>query len=165
MLADLEGNWIFKGNRIEWIDSATSKEGIKLAGSLVRKPFADGRFFIAELTTAAKIDLPVKDGKIITDYAKAIQTEGYDNVHNKFQLSYINNHIGSDITFWEGTYDSATQTVSFYSSIENIPGMKMNIRFDFVFIHKNHYQWNYYSEQNGKYIKDTEMNFTRVKAK
>ena len=99
MLADLEGNWTFEGNRIEWIDSVTSKEGMKLAGSLTRKPFADGRFFIAELTTAAKIDLPVKDGKMIKDYAKAIQTEGYDNVHNKFQLSYINNHIGSDITF------------------------------------------------------------------
>ena len=38
---------------------------MKLAGSLTRKPFADGRFFIAELTTAAKIDLPVKNGRLM----------------------------------------------------------------------------------------------------
>ena len=51
---------------------------MKLAGSLTRKSFADGRFFIAELTTAAKIQLPVKHGKMVTDYAKAIQFEGYN---------------------------------------------------------------------------------------
>jgi len=162
LLEELVGNWKFEGSRLEWIDSVTSKEVMKLAGSLTRKSFADGRFFIAEITTAAKIQLPVKDGKMITDYAKAIQLEGYDNVKKKFQLSYINNHIGSDITFWQGTYDSTTRTISFYSSIADIPGQEINIRFDFVFNDKNHYQWNYYSEQNGKYIKDTEMNFRRV---
>ncbi|MEO6721554.1 MAG: DUF1579 family protein [Ferruginibacter sp.] len=163
LLADLVGNWSFEGSRFDWVDSVTSKAGMKLAGSLVRKPFANGRFFIAELTTAAKIQLPIQDGKMTEDYAKGLQTEGYDNVKKKFQLSYINNHIGSDITFWEGLYNSTTKTISFFSEMENVPGMKLKIRFDFVFIDKNHYQWNYFMEQNGKYIKDTEMNFIRIK--
>jgi len=163
LFADLVGTWTFSGSRFEWVDSVTSKVAMKLAGSLVRRPFADGRFFIAELTTAAKIDLPVKDGKTINDYAKGIQTEGYDNIKREFQLSYINNHIGSDIVFWHGSYDSTTRSISYYSKMENVPGMKLNIRFDFVFKDSNHYQWNYFIEQNGKYIKDSEMNFTRVK--
>jgi hypothetical protein len=163
MLADVVGTWKFEGNRLDWIDSVTSKVGMKLAGSLVRKPFANGRFFIAELTTAEKIQLPIQDGKMITDNAKAIQMEGYDNVHKKFQISYINSHIGSDIAYWEGSYDSTTKTITFDSYLENVPGMKMKIRFAFVFQDKNHFQWDYYFEQNGKYIKDTEMNFSRVK--
>lgn len=165
MLEELTGNWTFTGSHLEWTDSVTSKETVKLAGSLTRKPFAHGRFFIAELTTAAKIALPVRNGKMINDHAKAIQLEGYDNVREKFQLSYINSHIGSDITFWQGMYDSATRAIVFFAVIENTPGAKLNIRFDFVFKDKNHYQWNYYSEQNGKYIKETEINFTRAKEK
>ncbi len=163
LLADLTGSWKFEGSRLDWVDSVTSKVSMKLAGSLTREPFANGRFFIAKLSTRDKIQLPIQDGKMIEDYATAIQTEGYDNIKNKFQISYINNHIGSDIAFWEGLYDSTTKTISFYGDLENVPGMKFKIRFDFVFIDKNRYQWNYYMEQNRKYVKDTEMNFTRVK--
>ncbi|MBX2923962.1 MAG: DUF1579 family protein [Chitinophagaceae bacterium] len=165
MLEELTGNWTFKGSHLEWVDSVTSKESVKLAGSLTRKPFAYGRFFITELTTAAKIALPVRNGKMINDHAKAIQLEGYNNVSEKFQFSYINSHIGSDITFWQGTYDAAARTIVFYAVFEDTPDVKTNARFDFIFNDKDHYQWNYYSEKNGRYIKDTEIYFTRVKAK
>ncbi len=84
LLADLVGNWKFEGSRFDWVDSVTSKLGMKLAGSLARKALVNGRFFIAELTTAAKIELPVRNGKMIKDYAIVIQTEGYDNVKQKF---------------------------------------------------------------------------------
>lgn len=89
LLADLVGNWNFEGSRFDWVDSVTSKVSMKLAGSVVRKPFADGRFFIAELTTAGKIQLPIGDGKLLEDYAKAIQTEGYDNVKKKFNSAIL----------------------------------------------------------------------------
>jgi hypothetical protein len=95
LLADLVGSWTFTGSHFDWVDSMTSKVGIKLSGTAVRKFFAKGRFFIVELTTDGKIQLPVQDKKMIEGYGKGIQTEGYDNVKNKYQISYINNHIGS----------------------------------------------------------------------
>src|SRR6185312_10129538 len=96
MLEDLVGSWAFKGSRFEWVDSVTSKVSMELCGSLVRRSFADGRFFIAEMTTCEKVQLPVRGG-LIKDYGRAVQTEGYDNVKKKFQVSYINNHIGSTL--------------------------------------------------------------------
>lgn len=165
LLADLTGSWTFKGSRFDWVDSVTNKVAMELSGSLVRKPYANGRFFIAELTTDGKIQLPIQDGKMIEGYGGAIQTEGYDNVKKKFQISYINNHIGSAINFWEGTYDSTNKTITFDSELEDVPGMKMNIRFIFIFNDKDHYKWEYYIEQNGKYRKTNEITFTRVKGK
>jgi hypothetical protein len=163
MLAHLAGSWSFKGSRFDWIDSVTTKVAMELNGSLVRKPFADGRFFIAEIITRDKLQLPIQDGKMIEGYGEAIQTEGYDNVKKRFQISYINNHIGSALNFWEGTYDSTTKAITFDSELEDVPGMKVKIRFIFMFNDDDHYKWEYYTEQNGRYRIANEMNFTRVK--
>ena len=51
------------------------------------------------------------------------------------------------------------------SEIENVPGMKTNNRLLFIFNDKDHYKFEFYTEQNGKYRKATELNFTRVKGK
>ena len=115
------------------------------------------------MTTGGKIQLPVQNGKMVEDYGKGIQTEGYNNVKQKFQLSYINNHIGSDIWFLEGNYDSTTKTTTFDFQMELIPGMKTRGRQLFIFRDKNHYGLENYEEQNGKFRKVTEMNFTRAK--
>ena len=165
LLAGLTGTFTFKGSHFDWVDSITSKVVMEIFGTAVRKPFANGRFFITELTTGATLQLPMQDGKMIEGYGSAFQTEGYDNVKNKFQLSYINNHIGSAIAFWEGIYDSTTKTIAFYGEMENVPGMKTKIRFNFIFNDKDHYKWEYYMEQNGKYRKASEMYFTRVEGK
>ncbi|WP_426671503.1 DUF1579 family protein [Mucilaginibacter sp. McL0603] len=163
MLGELVGSWTFKGSRFDWVDSVTSKVAMELNGSLVRKPFADGRFFIAEIITRDKIQLPIQDGKMVEGYGESIQTEGYDNVKKKFQISYINNHIGSTLNFWEGVYDSTSRAITFDSEMENAPGIKMKIRFIFMFNDKDHYKWEYYIEQNGRYRIADEMHFTRVK--
>lgn len=165
LLSDLVGSWTFTGSHFDWVDSVTRKIGIKLFGTAVRKSFANGRFFIVELTTGGKIQLPIQDGKMIEGYAKGIQTEGYDNVKKKYQISYINSHIGSGIWNFEGTYDSTTRTITFDGEIEFVPGMKINNHFLFVFIDKDHYKWELDEKENGKYRKASEMNFTRVKGK
>ena len=165
LLAGLTGTFTFKGSHFDWVDSVTSKVVMEIFGTAVRKPFANGRFFITELTTGATLQLPMQDGKMIEGYGSAFQTEGYDNVKNKFQLSYINNHIGSAIAFWEGIYDSTTKAIAFDGEMENVPGMKTKIRFNFIFNDKDHYKWEYYMEQNGKYRKASEMYFTRVEGK
>jgi hypothetical protein len=92
LLADLVGSWTFKGSHFEWIDSVTSKVAIKLSGTAIRKSFGNGRFFIVDMTTDGKIQLPIQDGKMIEGYGKGIQTEGYDNVKKKFQISYRQSH-------------------------------------------------------------------------
>ncbi len=165
LLADLVGSWSFKGSHFEWIDSVTSKIAINLFGTVVRKSFANGRFFIVTMTTGGKIQLPIQDGKMIDGYGKGIQTEGYDNVKNKYQISYINNHLGSDIWNFEGTYDSTTRTITFDGEIELVPGKKTKNHFLFIFIDQDHYKWELDEKENGKYRKASEMSFTRVKEK
>lgn len=93
---------------------------------------------------------------------KAIQTEGYNNVKKKFQMSYINNHFGSGIWNFEGNYDSTTKTITFEGETEFVPGIKKKNHFLFIFIDKDHYKWEFEEEYNGKYRKASEMNFTRV---
>jgi len=41
--------------------------------------------------------------------------------------------------------------------------MKINNRFLFKFMDNDHYKWELYEEENGKYRIVSEMNFTRVK--
>src|SRR5205085_10735901 len=98
---------------------------------------------------------------MIEDYGRGIQTEGYNNVTNKFQLSYINNHIGSDIWSFEGEYNPSTRTITFESECEFVPGMKTKNRSLMIFQDMNHYKLENYEEDHGKYRKATEMNFTR----
>ncbi len=165
LLADLVGSWKFTGSHFGWVDSVTTKVDIKLFGTVVRKPFANGRFFIVEDVTGGKIQLPIQDGKMIEGNGKGIAMEGYDNVSKKFQMAFINNHVGSAILNFVGNYDSTTRTITFDGEIENIPGMKMKNHFLFIFIDKDHYKWELDEEYNGKYRKASEMNFTRVKGK
>ncbi len=165
LLGDLVGSWKFAGAHFEWIDSVTSKVAVKVAGTAIRKPFANGRFFIVEVTSDGTLPLPIRDGKMIIGKYKEIQTEGYDNVKNKFQITLISNHNGSDINFREGAYDPANRTITLDGEFEEVPGEKMKGRTLFKFMDKDHYKLEYYLEFNGKYYKVTEINYTRVKAK
>ena len=165
LLADLVGTWTFKGRHFDWVDSVTSKVALEFFGTAVRKSFANGRFFILEQTGGFKIPLPIQNGKMINGLPRGIETEGYNNVKKKFELTLIGNHIGSEIWFFEGNYDSTTKTITFDSETELVPGMKTKNRSLFIFQDKNHFKLENYGEENGKYRKATEMNFTRVKGK
>jgi len=165
ILADLVGTWTFKGSRSPF-NPDSSKMKFDLFGSHVRKSFAEGRYFIVDMTmgdSLHKVVIPLKDGKIKEVIGKGIAIEGYDNVKKKFVQAYITNHIGSDIAFWEGTYDSTTKTLTFNSEEEIVPGIKDKVRELFIIQDKDHYKIEYYNEEGGRYLKNTEVFLTRVK--
>ena len=168
LLANLVGTWTWKGSHFSGNSNPDSNKVVmQFSGTLVRKPFANGRFFIVEQTSGKlqKLQIPIQDGKMIEDNAKTIATEGFDNVKKKFVLTIINNHIGSDIFFSEGNYDSTTNIITFDSEEELVPGIKIKTRELFIILGKDHYILEYYDEQNGKYVKNTEIDCTRIKGK
>ena len=164
LLADLVGTWTFKGRHFSG-NPDSNKVVFQFNGTVVRKSFANGRFFIVNTTGNGKLQMPIQNGKMKEVSLQGIITEGYDNVKNKFVQTEISNHLGSDIAFFEGNYDSTTKTITFNGENELVPGMKTKVRELFIILDKNHYTLEYYDDQNGKYVKATEINYTRVKGK
>lgn len=164
LLTDLVGTWTFKGRRFP-LNPDSSKRKFDLFGSHIWKSFAEGRYFIIDMTfgdSLHKVSIPTQNGKKDV-VGKGIAILGYDNVKKKFVQTYITNHIGSDISFWEGTYDSITKTITFDYEEELIPGMKDKIRVLFILYDKGHYTLEYYHKENNDYVKDAEVMCTRVK--
>ena len=165
LLADLVGTWTFQGRRFP-LNPDSSKVKFDLFGSHVRKSFAEGRYFIVDMTmgdSLHKVPIPIRDGKMKEVIGKGIAIEGYDNVKNKFVQTSITNHIGSDIVFWEGTYDSTTKTITFNAEQEIVPGIKDKVRELFIIHDKDHYTIEYYNKEDKNYVKNAEITFTRVK--
>ena len=162
LLADLVGNWTFKGRHFEWVDSVNSKVALEYSGKVERKPFANGRFFISEVTSDGTLEMPIQDGKMKETKFQGLEIEGYDNVKQKFVRNTIGNHLNSAILLYEGIYDPATKTITFDSEFEPVPGMKTKDHFLFIFLDNDHYKWEYYQDENGKYRKGSEIDFTRV---
>jgi hypothetical protein len=168
LLADLAGNWTFKGRHFSGNSNPDSnKVYIEFSGTSVRKPFASGRFFIVELTSGKlqKLLSPIQDGKMIRVNYKEITTEGYDNVKKKFVLTRIGNHTNSGLYYSEGDYDSTTKTIVYDHVSELVPEMKMKVHEHFIILDKDHYTIEIYEERDGFIIKNTELNYTRVKGK
>jgi hypothetical protein len=165
LLANLVGTWNFEGQRFP-VKPDSIKLQFDFFGTHVRRPFAEGRYFIVDITMGDSLHkqmIPVQDEKTKEVIGKGVAIEGYNNVKKKFEQAYITNHIGSDIVFWEGTYDSTTRTISFYAEQEIIPGIKDKLLQRFTINSKNDYTVEYYNEENGKYIKNAEVNFKRLK--
>ena len=165
LLADLVGTWSSKGRHFNWVDSVTSTVAIEFSANVVRKSFANGRYFVVDIISDGTLEMPIQDGKMKVERFKGLEIEGYDNVKKKFIRTAIGNHLYSSILTHEGTYDSSTKTISFTSEFEPLPGTKTKDNFLFIFIDKNHYKWEYYQEENGKLKLGTEINFTRVTGK
>ena len=162
LLADLAGTWDFKARHYSGNpDPDSNKVVIEFGGSLTRKPFANGRFFTVELT-GGKLQIPIQDGKMKEENASSMETEGYDNVKNKFNLTFVNNHIGSAIVFSEGRYDPMEKTIFFEWEEELTPGIKRKVYEHFIILDKDHYRLEYYREREGRKFKATEINCTRA---
>jgi hypothetical protein len=162
LLADLVGTWTFKGRHFEWVDSVTSKVALEYSGKVERKSFANGRFFISEVTSDGTLEMPIQDGKMKEAKFQGLEIEGYDNVKQKFVRNTIGNYLNSAILLYEGSYDSATKTITFDSEFEPVPGMKTKDHFLFIFLDNDHYKWEYYQDENGKYRKGSEIEFTKA---
>lgn len=109
--------------------------------------------------------MPSQDGEMKEANFQSKEIEGYDNVKKKFIRTLIFNSSGSAIVFFEGTYDSTIRTITYDTEMELVPGIKTKLRIVYIFHDKDHYQWEFFNEQNGKYIKFHEFSFTRVKEK
>src|SRR5205085_635815 len=116
-------------------------------GTVVRKSFANGRFFFVDATADSKIEMPIQDGKMKEANFQSNEIEGYDNVKKKFIRTLIFNNMGSNIVFFEGSYDSTARTITYDAEMELAPGMKQKLRIVYILHDKNHYQWNFYNEQ------------------
>jgi hypothetical protein len=163
LLADIVGKFTFKGRHFDWVDSVTTKVALEYSGSVIRESFANGRYFVVNVTSDGTLEMPIQDGKMKETKFHGMDIEGYDNVKKKFIKSSIGNHLYSSIVVSEGTYDPATKTITFDSEFESIPGVKTKDHFLFIFIDKDHYKWEVYQEEKGKYRKGSEIDFVRIK--
>lgn len=158
LLESLEGNWTYIGGH----PNSDGKVEHPYYGTFVWRSFANGRFFIGDVTSS-KIQMPIQDGKSKETNYKAIYTIGYNNIKQKFQKTVITNMLGSDIALSDGDYNEKTNTISFDGVDELIPGMKSKVREVLEFVDKNHYTLETYEEENGNYVKVNEVRCTKVK--
>lgn len=158
LLAALVGRWDFVGKQ-----AVNSPEPFTIRGSIERKAVYDGRFYIAETSSAEDIPLPMADGSMKPGKYHDMEVEGYDNAKKKFVASTFGNHVGSGITNYEGTYDPATKTITLTAEEELLPGQK-NRRIERIkFVDADHYQVAWYIVDGGKEQKVTEVDCTRKK--
>jgi len=166
LLGNLVGTWSWEAKQFEGNTNPDSNKIIRSpSGTLVRKPFANGRFFIVELTSGKgqTLQSPIQDGKMQEDNFKTIEIEGYDNVKQRYEKSFINNHVGSMIVSYEGNYDSTKKLIVYETSIKAMPGVELKIDVFFRFIDNDHYKTEDYMETDGKLVKNGEAFFTRMK--
>jgi hypothetical protein len=64
LFADLVGTWYSKGRHFNWVDSVTSTVALEFSATVVRKPFAHGKYFIVEITSDSTLEAPIQDGKM-----------------------------------------------------------------------------------------------------
>ena len=163
LLANLVGEWKFKGKRFSGNPNPDSnKVVLEYGGRIVRRAVMNGRFFVVDLA-GGKLQIPVQDGKLVEDTVRDMTTEGYDNVKQKFVQAFINNHIGTHIVFWEGTYDPASNTINYVTEVEGPPGVKRKRYQRFILHDINHYTVEYFWEQDGKKVKTNESDCVRVR--
>jgi hypothetical protein len=162
LLAGLAGSWTFKGKHYSGDPNPDSnKVEVAFTGTMERKPFANGRYFIAEFH-GSKIQMPIQDGKMQEVNSTEIETEGYDNIKGKFVKTRIGNHLGSDISYSEGNYDSTKKTIIYFRVEVLIPGVSMRTYEHVKMLDNDHYLIRIYRERENKIIKDTEINYTRA---
>lgn len=149
LLSQLAGTWNFQDTKLSFVK-----------GTLVRKPIYDGRFFSVEIT-GGKLQLPVADGKMKEGYYKSMQIEGYDNPRMKFFTSSINNHIGSDIQYETGIYDTRKKQFTYEYESELIRGKFQTNRRVITIINDTNYTETYFEQRAGEYVKVRELKYTK----
>jgi hypothetical protein len=164
LLGDLTGKWIFKGRQFRSVDSLTSTVDFEVSGTLVRKSFANGRYFVVNILSdsTSKLEMPIQDGKMLLTKFRGVDIEGYDNVKKKFVTASIGNDLYSLITVSEGSYDPTTKTIAYYSKYEPVPGLTRKDELLFTFIDKDHYKMQMFQMENGKYRKGMELDVRRT---
>ncbi|HQQ98932.1 MAG TPA: DUF1579 family protein [Cyclobacteriaceae bacterium] len=161
LLAMTSGEWTWEGKRFSGhVNPDSNKVLMNISGTLSRKPFANGRFFIAEQISSGKLESPIQDGRMLKDNYRNVTLEGYDNVKKKFVRAVINNHLGSGIELHFGTYDSTSHTISFDSEVELLPNMRSKQRERLILIDNDHYKQQLFDAVTN--VMTDETLFTRI---
>lgn len=149
LLGQLSGSWIFQDAKLAFVK-----------GILVRKAIFNGRFYSVEIT-GGKLQIPIAGGQMKEDNYQCLQTEGFDNIRNKFYTASVNNHIGSDIQYQSGSCDSAKKRLIYEWESEIMPGRKIVNRRIISITDSNHYIEEYFELQGRKMLKVRELDYTR----
>lgn len=153
-MQEMVGNWSYV---VKWWMNPEGPPS-ESKGASVTRSVMDGRYFISE--HQGKMQMPGPDGKIMDMEFKGMAIEGYDNAKKKFVSSWIDN-MGTGIMNSEGTYDSATKTLTYYAEYEMMPGMKMKVRQVIQIADKDHHSMEFFEMRGDKEVKTMEISYTR----
>ena len=158
MLSVLAGEWMFTGKHFSSDPNQSSSE---FRGIAMRRSVMDGRYFIVE-TKGEKMKMPWSNGKEVSYTDMSI--EAYDNNKKKFVSTMIENHWGTGIAISEGNYDSTAKAIIYESEIESGPGTKAKARSFLKILSNDQYVVEIYLVNGNREIKETEINYKRVKS-
>lgn len=142
LLASMDGNWTYTVKM--WMNPDPAAKPTETKGSAVIKPALDGRFFVGDYT--GQMQMPGAGGKIKTAEFKGHGVNGYDNVKKKFVATWFDN-MGTSITYMEGDYDPATNSVTYTGEMEAIPGMKTSVRQVVKLVDKDHFNFEWFENR------------------
>jgi len=154
LLQDGVGSWTYV---VKWWMSPDAPPN-ESKGVSVARAAMDGRYVITEHTS--KMQMPGQDGKMMDMEFKGMAVEGYDNAKKKFVSTWIDN-MGTGIMHMEGTYDSATKTLTYTGEYEMMPGTKTKMRQTIKLADKDHRLYEFYEDRGGKEVKTMELTYAR----
>lgn len=150
LLRSLCGKWTFQDAKRTFVK-----------GDMVRKAIYNDRFYNVEIT-GGKLEVPVADGKMSEESYQGLQIEGYDNARSKFVMIAINNHIGSDIQYQYGSFDTAKKEFTYEWDDELIPGEVVKNKRILKITDATHYTEEYFELKDNAYIKVRQLNYTKT---
>jgi uncharacterized protein DUF1579 len=153
-MEELVGTWSYAA---KWWMSPESPPS-ESSGTTVTRSIMDGRYLLSDHT--GKMKMPGSDGSLAEMEFKGMAIEGYDNSKKKFVASWIDN-MGTGIMNLEGTYDSATKTLTYYAEYEPMPGMKTKLREVVKMTDKDHHTLEFFENRGGKEVKTMQISYTR----
>ena len=156
ILADMVGTWSYKVKFWMAPDAPPSES----SGTTVYKSIMGGRYVIGDVS--GKMEMPGADGKMKKVEFKGMSIDAYDNVKQKFISTWIDN-MGTGIIMLEGSYDPATQSLTYTGTAEMMPGMTSKVRQVVKVADKNQHSMEYYEDRGQGEMKTMEINYTRKK--
>jgi len=147
MLANRVGEW--KAEVTMWMDPSQPPETSE--ATTVTESMLGGRYFKSTHT-----------GMMMGEPFEGFEISGYDNVKKEFFNVWMDN-MGTGIMVSTGTYDEATNTLTFTGEMTDPMGNVMNTREVIVPSDKDHSTFEMYVDMGGNEIKTMEIKYTRVK--
>jgi hypothetical protein len=145
-LAKGEGTW--NEQLTMWMDPNAAP--MEMAASCETKMILNG-LYQQSISTGSFNGMPFEGHNLV----------GYDNIKKVFQSTWIDN-MGSGVTFFEGPYDAATNTITFSGKMmEPSDGKESMVKETMQFVDDNTMLMTMYKIIDGKDLKTMEIKFTR----